>query len=351
MSSSNKSSSSNSLLSTQTLVAAGIGWALLALLFFLLFSAAAPGEERPTWYLISTYVLELVAFLSAGLLCMRNWRSSQIVSGRTVWLCLGLGCLFYFLGSLGFGVWELVFNVDPLVSLGDLFYLASYVSLVWGIVLAVTSRRLNLSLWQWVGLAASAAISITLAALLKTAPDEAATNVMVPPANAAVVQVESISNTEHSELLLAQSPAASPASPTPSVAPDPAASPAEEPTNAPGWVLAIDNLLAPLEGPVNLFYVLADIVLLIAATALLLAFWGGRLVQSWRMIAAAAVCLYIGDMYTLYAWNFIADYQSGALLEVVYVFSGVLFAIGAALEFSTSASRSRRGRRRSGGGA
>jgi hypothetical protein len=98
---------------------------------------------------------------------------------------------------------------------------------------------------------------------------------------------------------------------------------------------------------VNLFYVVADVFILIIATTLLLAFWGGRFSQSWRMIAAAAVCLYIADMWLKFATSSLYGsqaYQSGGLLEVFWVFSGVLFGIGAVLEFDLS--RSRRGRRR-----
>ena len=40
------------------------------------------------------------------------------------------------------------------------------------------------------------------------------------------------------------------------------------------------------------------------------------------------------------------DYQSGGLLEVFWVFSGVLFAIGAVLEFDTSSRSRRTGRKR-----
>ncbi|MGC1394539.1 MAG: hypothetical protein WA828_09705, partial [Coleofasciculaceae cyanobacterium] len=84
--------------------------------------------------------------------------------------------------------------------------------------------------------------------------------------------------------------------------------------------------------------------LLIIAATLLLAFWGGRFVQSWRMIAAATIALYIADMWTKYAASY-ENYESGGLLDVFYVFSGVLFAIGAALEFDISI-RSRRGGRK-----
>lgn len=62
------------------------------------------------------------------------------------------------------------------------------------------------------------------------------------------------------------------------------------------------------------------------------------------MIAAATISLYIADMWTKYAASD-PQYESGGLLDVFYIFSGVLFAIGAALEFDISI-RSRRGGRK-----
>ena len=66
------------------------------------------------------------------------------------------------------------------------------------------------------------------------------------------------------------------------------------------------------------------------------------------MIAAAAFSLYIADMWFQYATNWIPNYQSGEILEVFWVMSGVLFGMGAALEYDASLSRSRRtgGRKR-----
>ncbi len=66
----------------------------------------------------------------------------------------------------------------------------------------------------------------------------------------------------------------------------------------------------------NNFYIIADVFLLIIATALLLAFWGGRFSQSWRMIAAATFSLYIADMYFKWIDTRVVDYESGGLLEV-----------------------------------
>ncbi len=146
---SQKSSTSKSLLSAQTIVITGIVWGVIALLFFLLFSVPLPGEELPLWYSIGTYVFELGAFLVASIICFRNWQSPQIVSGRNVWLLIGLGMLCYFLAGVVFGFWELLWQLDPDVSLADLFYIASYIFLGWGMTVAVTSKRLNLEVWQW----------------------------------------------------------------------------------------------------------------------------------------------------------------------------------------------------------
>lgn len=356
---SDKSSNPKPLFSVRTIVIAAIVWAVLALLFFLLFSITPPGEERPKWYLIGTYVFEEVAYLSAAILCFRNWRSPQIVSGRQVWLGIGLGMLFYFLGNLLFGFWELIWQLEPDVSLGDIFFIGTYISLGWGMIQAVIARRLNLEKWQWAVVGAIAAIGIVLAYWV--------TSFGASPAQAAILP--SSNNIE----IVAQAspvPAASPPAPKPAIKPPaakPPAAPARETkvtpapspapvakptvtpdattpaaTLAPPWIVAIDEQLKPFAAPVSLFYVVADVLLLIIATMLLLAFWGGRFSQSWRMIAAAALSLYIADMWFKWAEKQ-PDYQSGSLPEVFWVFSGVLFAIGAALEYDTStSSRSRR---------
>ena len=302
--SSEKLSSSQPLLSAQNLIVAGIAWAVFALLFFLLFSSTPPGEERPLWYSIGTVILEVVAFLGGGILCLRNWRSPQVVSGRSVWLAIGIGLLSYAIGSILFSCWELIWQLQPDVTLGDVFFLMTYICLGWGMVLAVLSKRVNLEIWQWAVLIGIAAIGIALAFWLSLPTDEALT---------ATSEVG-----------------------------------AEVPANVPAVILAIDAELSKYSYFVGLFYVVADVFLLIIATALLLAFWGGKFSQSWQMIAAATFSLYIADMWFKYADRSIENYQSGNLLEVFWIFSPVLFGIGAVLEYHIS-TRSRQGRRRRGG--
>lgn len=280
--------SSKSLLTTQNIVLASIGWAVLALLYFLLFSAKVPGadniEKRADWYIIGTNIFEAIAYLKAGILCLRNWRSPQIVSGRNVWLAMGIGMLSYFLGGIFFGYTEIVLKEEPFPSIGDIFFVITYLFVAFAMISAVASRRINLEPWQWIIILAIAISGSALAWLISNQPAGAQNQVAA-------------------------------------------------------WATQIASIL-------NWFYVVTDVLLLIVATALLLAFWGGRVSLSWRMIAAAAFSLYIADMWQKFATTWTPDYQSGGILEVFYVWSGVLFGMGAVLEYDASLNRSRRERGR-----
>ena len=344
-STSEKSSTLQSLLSAQTIVIVNIVWAVLALLFFLLFSVPdAKGGEKPEWYVIGTYIFECSAFLGAAVLCLRNWKSPLIVSGRNVWLGIGLGMGSYFIGNLLFGCWELVWGLDPDVSLADLFYMSCYVSLGWGMILAVSSRRLNLEKWQWGVLVTIAAVGIALAVWVATPPAKQAATAATEGGAATAIQASGTTAAAKAPALKPNATAAKAAASNP--ADEEAAE--EENSAVPGWVLALDNTLKPMASYVNLFYIIGDVFLLIIATALLLAFWGGRFSQSWRMIAAATFSLYIADMWFKYADSRMSgEYQSGGLLEVFFVFCGVLFGIGAVLEYDIS-TRSRRPARKRG---
>jgi hypothetical protein len=286
----NKSYASKSLFSTQNLVLANIIWGVLALLYFLLFSAKIPTattegvqELRAEWYVIGTNIFEALAYLGAGILCLRNWRSPQIVNSHNIWLAIGGGMISYFFGGIIFGYMEIVLKQEPFPSIADIFFVTTYLLIVPGMVWAVASRRIKLELWQWIVTLAIGIFSSALAWLIS---------------NKTPCQEESIA--------------------------------------------AGATQLASI---LNWFYVVSDVLLLIIATALLLAFWGGRVSQSWRMIAAAAFCLYIADMWQKYDTTS-CNYQSGGILEVFFVLGGVLFGMGAVLEHDASWNRSRRERGR-----
>ncbi|MDJ0617638.1 MAG: hypothetical protein QNJ63_12995 [Calothrix sp. MO_192.B10] len=280
------------LISNQQIMLFNIVWAVLALLYFLLFSAKVPGADgiaqRPEWYVMGTNIFEALAYLVAGVLCLRNWRSPQIVSGGSLWLLIGIGMLSYFLGGIFFGYTEIVLKTEPIVSVGDIFFVISYIFVGAGMILAFTSRRINLEIWQWLIVLAIAVFGSTLAWLLSS------------PVEGAEVAKQQL----------------------------------------PGWVETVAPIL-------SWFYVISDVLLLIIATTLLLAFWGGRVSLSWRMIAAASFSLYIADMWFKHAIRY-PNYESGDILEVFWVFSGVLFGMGAVLEYDASLKRLRRnsGRKR-----
>ncbi|MEQ9667073.1 hypothetical protein [Coleofasciculus sp. G2-EDA-02] len=338
-----KSSGTQSLLTGQNIVYAGIAWAVVSMLFFLLFSVKAPGEDYPFWYSFSTYILECLPFLGAALLCYRNWRSPQIASGRNVWLGIGLGMFFYFIANLIFGIWELYFGLDPDVSPADFFYVISYICIGWGMILAVLPRRLNLEWKQWLTVGLIAALGIALAVWVLLAPPVA---VESEAETSLWLTTEQATETP-SPLLVASTVPQVAVSPTELAVTPPAEAP--EATNLPSWVISLDKALSPLSRTLNFVYIVFDVFLLIIASTLLLAFWGGRFAQSWRMIAAATFSLYIADMgfkvYDALAKARGQEYESGGLLDVFFIFSAVLFAIGAALEYDVS-SRSRRSPRR-----
>jgi hypothetical protein len=284
MSNTYKNSYPSTLFSTQNIVLASLGWGVFSLLYFLLFSAEVPAADgtlkRADWYIIGTNIFEAVAYLGAGVLCLRNWRSQQIVSNRNVWLLMGIGMLSFFLGGVIFGYTEIILKQEPFPSIGDIFFVITYIVVASAMILAVASRRIKLEPWQWFIIAMIAICGSALAWFISKGAEQE--------------KVEE-------------------------------------------WAVQIAPLL-------NWFYVISDVLLLIIATALLLAFWGGRVSLSWRMIAAAAFSLYIADMWQKYATTWIENYQSGGILEVFYVWSGVLFGMGAVLEYDASLNRSRRER-------
>ncbi|MEM9118306.1 MAG: hypothetical protein AAGD09_10540 [Cyanobacteria bacterium P01_F01_bin.56] len=357
-----------------------IGWALLAIFVFLFFSVMPEGaDSRAAWYLNTITIIETGAFLFASFLCFRNWQSSQIVSGREVWLSIGIGLLLYAAGNLFFYLWNNVFGLDPSVSFGDFFYLLSYVFLAIGMFKAVLPRRLNLDIKQWGIVAVIGILGIALAVFPSFGGEEAAIAPTASPTLSEIIGLEAPAWAQDpppaepvpAEPAPAEPPPAEPAPvEPPPVEPVPAepapaepvpedAAPAEpapaEPapaesapveadvsTNAPGWAVATDAFLEPFEDFVGYLYIAGDCLLLVVAATLLVAFWGGRFSQSWKLIAIAAFCLYIADMFFAYQDNYI----EGAVWEVFWTFSALFFGLGAVVENAISTSSRRNPRRR-----
>jgi hypothetical protein len=326
----------------------------LAVLFFLLFGSSPGDGGYPEWYGYGTTIFELLAFLVATGLCLRNAFSPMIVSSRKVWLGMGLGMLLYFIGNLFFAYWELGLKREAAVSPGDLFYVLSYVFLMVSMGFAVFERRLNLELWQYGIIAAVGAIGVIMAVLLSAgSATEAAAQInpfQTPPAMVSD-RPKVIASAAPPLTQLAvngAAPSAAPSlttpAPLPTAAPKIAPKVATPEDTAPAWVVAIETQLSPFEKLLSFLYLMADTVLLIIATTLFLAFSGGRFAQSWRVIAAGVFCLYIADAWFKFATARLPNYQSGGFFEVGWVLSAVLIGLGAALEYSASQVRTTRRR-------
>lgn len=329
-----QSSALDVLLSTTTLVLLCVGWGIFALMFFLLFSVPEAGQSHPEWYLVGITLLETGAFVMACLMCYRNWQSGQIVSGRGVWLWIGIGLLCYALGNVLFYVWGNVWGKDPVVSLGDFFYLFSYVFLAGGMLQAVLPRRLNMETPQWLLVALVGTIGIVLALYLNGIGPFAGGDEIVDLGAASTPEVEAVAPAAASTPTEAGTEATDGAAAAPPVEPaEPVVS-----STAPPWVVQLDAALEPFEDIVALIYVIGDCLLIVVATILLAAFWGGRFSQSWKLIAIAAFCLYIADMCFAVVGD---NYQEGALWEVFWTFSALFFGLGAVVEHGIS-KRSRR---------
>ncbi len=259
----NRSHRPKFMFSTQSIVLANLGLSTLVLLYFSLFSARMPGsdsiERRGDCYVTGRYIFETIADLSADVLCLRNWCSRQIVSVRDVWLAIDIGMLCYFIRGIFFGYTEILLKEELIVSLGDVFFVITYLLLGIGMILAVASRERNLEKWQWIIVLAIGAFGSALAWLSEqpqaTVQDQTPT------------RVESI---------------------------------------------------API---LNCFSIVSDLRLLMIATTSMLAFWHQRMPLSGRMIATTAFSLKIADMWFKNATNWIPNYQTGEILEEFWVWS------------------------------
>ncbi|AFY71042.1 hypothetical protein Pse7367_2789 [Thalassoporum mexicanum PCC 7367] len=279
---------SSSLLPTQYVVLGGIIWAVLSLLFYLLFSpptVEVNGELlRPGWYRIGTYIFQTVAIAVSCLLCIRNWQGRKVMSGANVWLTIGLGVFSWGLGNLIFGYMELGMGLEPTPpAIPDIFFVLTYVFLSIGMVSAVISRKLNLDLKQWLIVALVGAAGIIAAGYITFFAGNPSGGITFDPA----------------------------------------------------------TMLLTL-------YALGDILILIVAAMLLLAFWGGRFAQSWRLLGAAGVFMFVGDLGFSLA-STAETYQSGEPIEFFWILAFVLFGMAAALEHDQpKSSRSRSSSRRRG---
>jgi hypothetical protein len=311
----------------------GLIWAVIAAILYLNFSVIDSHSTHPAWFILTTIGLEEIGLVIAGCLCLRNWQSSFIPSGRAVWLLVGMAMFAFLIGNLWFCLWELLWGLDPAASAGNPFFVLFYLILIAGLRLAILDRDVQLARQQWVVVVGVAAVGLTMGCWLTTLSARAVT---IPLA------VGSIEIGQHVSSGTLTTEISAPTINLQSTIHGPLTAPASPPE----WVLAIDRSMQPLANTFNLFYVLCDLVLLTFAAILFLGFWGGQLGLPWRMTAQAVLCFYIADTWFAYAHNQVQGYESGSIMEVFWVFGIVQFGIAAALEFDNSIRARRLARRR-----
>jgi hypothetical protein len=302
----------------QNLIYWAFAWAGLSIFTYIFFGGAAQSTDRPFLYRIFTaYILQNIPTVCAGLLCLRNGFSRRMISGKHVWLLVGIALLAYFLGNIFFSSWELVWHLNSTGSLGDPFFVIFYVCMGLAMLSAIVSKRVQLKLYQW---AIVLGVSIYAATILMWILKPAGASTTVIPTATAVSQAQTV----------ATSTFTTPSTPsTPEIPqPDSAAK-----STAPAWVMFCDGIFKPYGQTLNSFYVWCDIGLFAMAIVMVLAFWGGRLSNAWQIYAQAITCYYIADMWFAYAGNQIKDYQGGFMLEVFWILGAIQFAVAAGDEF------------------
>jgi hypothetical protein len=104
---------------------------------------------------------------------------------------------------------------------------------------------------------------------------------------------------------------------------------------APGWVLAVEQILEPMVEALNLFYVIGDVLILVLAAAIVLTFWGGRFSQTWMAIGCGISSHYLADLRYAYIVTR-SDYATGGVVESFWTVSALLISVGAVLEYDLS---------------
>jgi len=246
-------------------------------------TAAAPEYRRPLWYRIGTYVLQTLSIIYTGWLCWRNCQSPKMLGGRNVWLGLGMGVVSWGFGNLIFGYLDLATGKPPEPP--------ALPDLFFVITYLLLSWGMALSV---------------IGKRLNLFPKQWGIVGSVGLFGLAFgIYVTFFAGIKDGVI-----------------------------------EFGIGKLLAA-------FYALGDVWLLIVATILLLAYWGGKAAQSWRLLGGAGIAMFIADLGYNYSLNANGDkYQSGDWIEFFWIFAFILWGMGAALESDLSAQRSGASRRR-----
>ncbi len=315
----------DSILCKKNVIRFSLIWAMLSLAIYLSFGTSMQGSGRPEWYrIITAYPIQNIPVIFSSILCLRNGLSPRMPSGSRVWLLIGMALFCFFVGSIFFSSWELVWQLNSTGSLGDPFFVLFYIFLAVAMTIAVTSKRTNLNIYQWLLVGIVGVYAASLATLIQ-APATSITT--------ASAQIQ-MSTSDHDN-------STTPALLAPTIDSSVKAEPEKPAVSIPSWVTAADQFFKPYGKILNMFYVWCDVGLICLAAIMLSGCWGGKLSKGWRVNAQAVICMYIADMWYAYANNQMSNYQSGFFLEILWPIGLLQFGIGAAMEFDMVMSRRR----------
>jgi hypothetical protein len=261
-------------------------WMAVAAVPYLIFNFMMPHSPRPLWFKIGSYVVTGLALLMATFLCFRNWRHQRVPSGKWVWLLFALATFTYLVGKVILAGRELYWGLPLHGSPADVAFIGFYVLIVWGCSLLMLGCRISLNWQQGIILLSVSAVATAIALQL----------------------IDNVGG------VLA---------------------PVAIPVSSNAWVNQFDRFLQPFAQTFNLFYIMADVVLIIIATILSLGFWGGQLGKTWQIMAQAIACFYIADV----RWAYLAKttgYTSGDFSEIFWIAGILQLGIAAAVEWENS---------------
>jgi hypothetical protein len=339
-------------ISTQTIILTGIAWAAIALLFYLFLSApteklAFDGSARPTWYRIGTYIFQTLAIIFSSFLCLRNWRSPKTISGRNVWLGLGFGIMAWGIGNLAFAYqdfnyqYQLTQNIDSLSQIVSKNKAVPEFTKTFDreILAAIKEKDPDKLAPALTEFAKQEKFKTKIPTLSQDFEKIAKNLENLPKLIPSIADVFFTLT----YVFLAWGMAMSVIGRRLNLFPKQwgiVALVGVFGIAAGAYVTFVagntaGSIVFDSEKILNTIYVLGDVWLLIVAAILLLAFWGGKAAQSWRLIGGAAIAMFIGDLGFSYS-NKQSNYQSGEWIEFFWILAFILWGIGAALEFDIS---------------
>ncbi len=98
--------------------------------------------------LFQTIVLITVLTIGTILLFYLSTIYKTSTTVGKVWLCLGLGLLFWTIGEIMFSYYELFTDIEPFPSMSDFFYLSAYILLSAGLIVQMHLTKIKLTLLE-----------------------------------------------------------------------------------------------------------------------------------------------------------------------------------------------------------